>query len=239
MAIKIISFDVWGTLLDTNKIFNAIISQLSNALDIDINRVENILLSVYNDAKDLRRYGNVDGFEIVVLSQRMLANRLGTNIDRISIAIENAFSSIDPDTLLYSDTLSSLEILKRLGFRMGIIGNTVFWGSIYTRRLLRETGVSKYMEIQIFSDELRMQKPDRRIFLEFCRRLNVKPYEVIHIGDSVIEDIGGALSSGMKAIYIDRSGTTLGGTRYMSIKSLGIGIVKTLNDIVNIIEELS
>ncbi len=239
MAIKIISFDVWGTLLDTNKIFNAIISQLSNALDIDINRVENILLSVYNDAKDLRRYGNVDGFEIVVLSQRMLANRLGTNIDRISIAIENAFSSIDPDTLLYSDTLSSLEILKRLGFRMGIIGNTVFWGSIYTRRLLRETGVSKYMEIQIFSDELRMQKPDRRIFLEFCRRLNVKPYEVIHIGDSVIEDIGGAISSGMKAIYIDRSGTTLSGTRYMSIKSLGIGIVKTLNDIVNIIEELS
>jgi len=239
LAIKVVSFDVWGTLLDTDKMFNAIISQISNTLGIDVDRVGNILLSVYSDVKDLRRYGDVDGFEIVMLSQKMLADRLGVDVERISIAIENTFSSIDPNSLLYSDTLSSLEILKRLGFRIGIIGNTAFWGSIYTRRLLRETGISRYIEIQIFSDELRIQKPDRRIFLEFCRRLDVKPYEVIHIGDSVVEDIGGALSAGMKAIYIDRSGTTLGGARYIAIKSLGIGIIRTLNDIANIIDELS
>ncbi len=239
MAIRAVSFDVWGTLLDVRKIFGVIVAEVSRISNTGINGVENIFLSVYNNVKDMRRYSDIDGFEIVLLSRRMLADKLGVDVERISIAIENAFNTVNPKDLLFNDTLTSLDILKRLGFRIGIIGNTVFWGSIYARRMLRETGIARYMEIQVFSDELRIQKPDRRIFLEFCRKLGAKPYEVVHVGDSVVEDVGGALAAGMKAIYIDRDGTSITSGRYIAMKSIGLGIIRSLNDIVNVVEELS
>ena len=68
---------------------------------------------------------------------------------------------------------------------------------------LGESGVT--FEKVFLSDELKAYKggPDRRFFSTLCRELNVKPEEILHIGDSV-SDISGASKSGIHSCLISR-----------------------------------
>jgi len=75
----------------------------------------------------------------------------------------------------------------------------------YIRKGVAEEGwVSKIFHSHGFSDELRINEPGRRIFIEFCNRIELKPSDAVHVGDSIAEDVGGALSAGVKAVYINR-----------------------------------
>ena len=56
----------------------------------------------------------------------------------------------------------------------------------------------------IISEEESLRKPDIRFFEKAIKNLNVKPNEIIYIGDSVKLDIKPAIELGIKAILIDR-----------------------------------
>jgi putative hydrolase of the HAD superfamily len=58
----------------------------------------------------------------------------------------------------------------------------------------------------ISSADVRLHKPDPRIFELACRNLGVDPHEAAHIGDHHYADILGASAVGMKAVLIDRHG---------------------------------
>lgn len=233
MPVRVVAFDVWNTLLDIDVVFRRIAYIASDRLDSDFQEVLESIASAYSASKALRRYGDVDGFQIIVESQKILARELGIGVAEVIEVIAEALSSIDPNTLLFSDARDALKILSRLGFRMGVIGNVVFWSSVYTRRILKHLGILNYMDTAIFSDELRINKPDRRIFLKFSREMGVEPSYIAYVGDSVIEDVGGALSAGMKAIYIDR-----GRRERVVLSDIGIAVVTNLLEIVDALDIL-
>jgi len=236
VVVEVISFDVWNTILDTKKMFALLSAELARALQIELEkspRVEKAVHKVYDRCRQRRRLGEINGFDIVVESQALLAQELGTSHEVVMSAIEKALSTVDPQHLAYSDAISVLELLYKLGFRMGIVGNTVFWSSRYTRGLLERLGVARFFEIMVFSDATRINKPDRRIFLLFAKQMDVDPGSVAHVGDSVIEDVGGALSAGMKAIHIDR-----GRKSRLVLKDLGLALISELHQIIDVLEEL-
>ena len=95
-----------------------------------------------------------------------------------------------------------LEWLKNRNKLIGIICNTGLTPGIGLRRLLTNEGVAEYFDLMIFSDEEGIRKPDPRIFHLAAQKLNVRPREVVHIGDNFKSDVWGAQSAGFKAIYL-------------------------------------
>ena len=54
-----------------------------------------------------------------------------------------------------------------------------------------------------FSDEVRISKPGKDIFLQACAALGVPLNQIVHVGDSLRNDAFGARQVGMKAIWIE------------------------------------
>lgn len=54
----------------------------------------------------------------------------------------------------------------------------------------------------LFSDEFGIRKSNSRIFQIATRKLQVKPYEVVYIGDNLKSDMWGAKNAGFEAICL-------------------------------------
>lgn len=110
------------------------------------------------------------------------------------------------DQYLYEDSWIVIEKLKK-NYKLGLISN------IYEqtkKNFIEKFGnFLKNFNIVIFSSEVGIIKPDPEIFYLALNNLNVKPEEVIMIGDKAHRDIEPALKIGMQARLIDRKTQTL------------------------------
>ena len=70
-------------------------------------------------------------------------------------------------------------------------------------RKLRSTGLDRYIQRMVISDEIGIQKPDPRIFRYAEMATGATPESAIMIGDNPDNDIQGALDAGWNAIYFD------------------------------------
>lgn len=234
--ISAVSFDVWNTLLNIDVLFRKLAKSISMMKGLDPAEVEVKIYETYRKARELRLF-IFDSDEVRVFpirSRHLLAKVLNIGFEELIKAIDATFSSLDTDSILFKDVKPALDTLSSLDLKLGIIGNTVFWESVYTRELLDRLGLREYFNVQLYSDEVGIFKPDKRIFLEYCRRLNVKPQEVLHVGDSVIEDVGGALSSGMKVLMINRASST----KKVILPEINLMITCSLSDIVEALQVL-
>lgn len=97
-------------------------------------------------------------------------------------------------------------LIKRLSpdFKLTLISDTGFTPGKYLREVLKKVGIYHDFSLFIFSDEIGVSKPDRRIFEFVIRYFDCKPEEVIHIGDIPATDVKGALDAGMKVVHFNR-----------------------------------
>jgi putative hydrolase of the HAD superfamily len=86
-----------------------------------------------------------------------------------------------------------------------VVGNVVFWPGNYNRILLEKAGLAEFIDEQFYADELEVSKPKPEIFTKVLSRFGVQPNEALHVGDSVFEDLVGAVLSHMNAVLIDKS----------------------------------
>jgi len=91
-----------------------------------------------------------------------------------------------------------LEVLHTK-YKLAVVSNAT---SNLCRRILKENGLDKFFQVIVISRDLGIRKPDPRIFRYTLEKLQVKPDEAVHMGDSVEEDIIGAKRTGMRAIWI-------------------------------------
>ena len=70
-------------------------------------------------------------------------------------------------------------------------------------RKLHSTGLDRYIQRMVISDEIGIQKPDARIFRYAEQETGATPETTIMIGDNPDNDIQGALNAGWRAIYFD------------------------------------
>lgn len=66
-------------------------------------------------------------------------------------------------------------------------------------------GLARYFKAAISAREFGVGKPDSRIFHAAAGAVNLKPDQVLHVGDDVLLDVLGALNAGMQAAWIDRT----------------------------------
>jgi putative hydrolase of the HAD superfamily len=127
--------------------------------------------------------------------------------------------------LIETDVRETLLSLKNK-YKIALISNTGRTPGSVLRKILDELNLIDVFDALIFSDEVHLRKPNAQIFLLACERLDTKPKETVHIGDSVNIDFLGARDAGLKAIQFlpDKS------------RSAMHPLVETLKDVQKVIE---
>ena len=87
-------------------------------------------------------------------------------------------------------------------YRLGLLSN--FDDSQCGREVLADTGVAHLFEAVVISAEVRLRKPDRRIFEHMRERLGIAPNEILFVGDTPRDDVLGASGAGMKTVWISK-----------------------------------
>ena len=149
----------------------------------------------------------------------------GSNIDACSREIYAEWAACDHFEL-YDDVPDVLRTLSNAGLRIALISNShrslESFESHFDLRGLIAAAVS--------SAEHGYMKPHPSIFSTALARLEAKPEEAVMVGDSIRQDIEGALRAGMRAVLVDRGETVPARAR-----ELGVPIVRSLVELPNLV----
>ncbi len=102
---------------------------------------------------------------------------------------------------VFDDVAPALSDLRERTVRLGVVSN---WDE-RLRPLLKRLKLDEFFEMIVISCETGRCKPAAEVFEEAIRRLGLPAACILHIGDSLNEDVQGAKAAGMRAILIDRS----------------------------------
>jgi putative hydrolase of the HAD superfamily len=99
----------------------------------------------------------------------------------------------------------ALELVTHLHarLRVGVITNNTV--NEQTEKLAT-FGFAPHVDVLVTSEEAGVAKPDPQIFRIALERLGCEPYEAVMIGDAWVQDILGATSAGIRALWLNRQG---------------------------------
>ncbi len=61
-------------------------------------------------------------------------------------------------------------------------------------------------DVEVFSSELGISKPDPRVYLHCCEELGVEPTAAVFVGDGANDELEGARRVGMRPVLIHKHG---------------------------------
>lgn len=96
-----------------------------------------------------------------------------------------------------------LETLRRRGFKTGILSNG--FKEVQYRKLA-SGGIEPLIDCVVLSDEIGVNKPDRRLFDHALQKAGTTAAESVIVGDNLSTDIAGGLGAGWRAVYFNRDG---------------------------------
>jgi putative hydrolase of the HAD superfamily len=100
------------------------------------------------------------------------------------------------------DVPKTLDVLKRAGFRLGVISNRDEPMHSY----LEQIGLLPFLDLSLAAGEVGCWKPDPCIFTHGLQRLGCSPTETIYVGDNYYADILGARAAGLRPVLVDPDG---------------------------------
>ena len=125
------------------------------------------------------------------------------------------------DVILFPETIPMLESVSESYTVVAITnGNADVF----------KTEIGPYFDLSIRADEAGMAKPDRGIFDLTWEKLGCQSSEVIHIGDSVENDVKGAINAGVTPIWYNP---------HKEQNTLRVNEVRTLSELPSMIRQLS
>jgi FMN phosphatase YigB (HAD superfamily) len=92
-------------------------------------------------------------------------------------------------------------------YRLALLSN--FDDAQCGREVLGDTGVAHLFEAVVISAEVRLRKPDRRIFDLVSGLLKLDPREILFVGDTPRDDVLGATEAGMSTVWITKGAATV------------------------------
>lgn len=104
---------------------------------------------------------------------------------------------------VYPDVRDTLAALRGQGLRLGVVSN---WDHRLPD-LLQRLGLARFFDALVYSSDVGVEKPDRRIFESALRRLEIGiegAGAALHVGDGRLEDVEGAQAVGMRALHLTR-----------------------------------
>jgi HAD superfamily hydrolase (TIGR01549 family) len=144
----------------------------------------------HDDAKLIMSH-NLDFTELAKLLRADIPNEL---LQELKSDLNKELQSI----VLYEDTLSTLEELKKLGFKLALCSNLAMpYGKVVSSLL-------PTLNAYAWSYEVGAIKPESQIYQYLIDQLGCHAKEVLFIGDTPLADFNGPNEFGMSARLIDR-----------------------------------
>ena len=197
---KAVIFDLFGTLIDdmTNPEANLLVhvqsrNEMADALGV--NRED--FAKEWTGATNERMAGIFPSTK-VALSQ--VCGRLGAEPgeDVITTVAESRIEYTQSFMSPRRGVVETLSTLRGRGFKVGLISNCMEEVS----RLWDSTPFASLFDVVILSIDVRLAKPDRRIYELAAERLGVEATECLYVGDGSDGELTGAARVGMTAVLM-------------------------------------
>ena len=143
-------------------------------------------------------------FTRLLFEQSQVSGATASQTEVHATAIRDIFGSACFE--LYGDVQPVLYSLKQLGLRLAVVSN---WHRGLAS-FCEETHLSNLLDTVVSSSEIGIEKPDSGLFIEAAYRLRLEADQIVHVGDSPVDDFSGAVAAGLRAILIDRGNVHCG-----------------------------
>jgi putative hydrolase of the HAD superfamily len=98
----------------------------------------------------------------------------------------------------HADLLASLGRRVRLGLCSNFSHSETAFG------ILEAAGLRSHLEAVVISHAVGFRKPRSEIFEAVLRELDAAPEEMLHVGDNLHDDVGGACALGIRTAWVTR-----------------------------------
>ncbi|HRK61973.1 MAG TPA: HAD-IA family hydrolase [Candidatus Omnitrophota bacterium] len=205
-GIKAVFFDAGGTLLYPYPSVGEVYARVASNHGVQAcqEKLNQVFREVWNQK---------DGLAMAALTDEKSEKNWWREIVRETFRPFNSFNNFElffedlydqfasPATWrLFDETHSVLAACKEKELKVGMISN-------WDRRLIQlceSFQITEYFDFMLISALFGKAKPHRDIFDEAVRLSGFRPEECLHLGDSLEDDVQGAMSAGVKAVWIDR-----------------------------------
>ena len=203
-GVKAVSFDVDGTLWDFDTVMRRALGEVLQELErldpeaaatLDVERV----IGIRDRAHEELRGVVTDLNEVRTESFRQVLRDAGRPDDALASRLsEIYFEHRDAGRRLFGDVLPTLESLHAK-YALGIISN----GNSYPQ----DFGLEHLISFGVYSqDHGGIEKPDPRIFQIALESAGCSARDIVHVGDSLENDVVGAKSAGIRSVWLNRDG---------------------------------
>lgn len=195
MVYKAVIFDLFGTLVDNLRAveYDNVLSQM--AAKIGVARTE--FIQCWHDSYHERMSGHFPTPESNILH---ICKALGVlpGTDQIRAAIQARVDYVQRALVPRKGAVETIRAIKKAGLKIGLISDC----SWETPLLWKQTAFAGLFDEAIFSCAVGLKKPDPRIYLLACERLEVSPQDCLYVGDGSSHELTGAAAVGMSPLLI-------------------------------------
>ena len=121
---------------------------------------------------------------------------------------------------LFPDAVEVLQTLRKQGFLLGIVTNGP---TVQQHRKIDFAGIRPLLDTVVVSMEEGVHKPNPELFCRAAARLGLSAHQCVFVGDHPVNDIEGALQSGMHPVFMD--------TREKSCGHSQVPVIHTLREL--------
>jgi FMN hydrolase / 5-amino-6-(5-phospho-D-ribitylamino)uracil phosphatase len=203
IPIRAISFDDDGTLWDFQQVMRHALGYALAALRAaapgpSVGLTIEAMIAIRNGVAEERK-GHVTNLEVVrpaafERTLQLIGVADGGLAARLNgVYLQHRFA----DTRPYDDVLPTLDALHGR-CRLGLLSN----GNSYPERC----GLPERFSFVVFSQDHGIEKPDRRLFEIALAQAGCTPQDLLHVGDSLLNDVAGAQGAGIRSVWLNRDG---------------------------------
>ena len=192
MSVKAVTFDAYGTLL-RNENLRLVPSRIvaDHGLSVSVDEVYRLWAEAYYRETQILPFRTLRELEAQTLGK--LLTQLGIGADAARYV--DLFFDVTTRVELYPETL---DVLGALGsIRSAIVSNA-------DHEHVAAWSFTLPVEFVQISEAVRAYKPHPQVFRLALARLGLESHEVLHVGDSDVDDVSGAKAAGMKVVWVNR-----------------------------------
>lgn len=194
MPVKAVTFDAYGTLV-RNEDLRLIPRQIvaDHRLSARVEDVFRGWIDLYSDATQRSPFRTLREIEGDIL--RRLLRQLGVEGDETPYV--DLFFQVTTTVELYPEVP---DVLGTLGaVRAAVVSNA-------DHEHVAAWAFTLPVEFVLISEAVRAYKPHPLMFRTALERFGLHPHEVLHVGDSEVDDIEGAKAAGLRVAWVNRDG---------------------------------
>ena len=186
-----------------------------------------------------KAYGNWAQENLVQLSEEEIWTRWilpdvpPQQIEPVAAELTLAWSDRKGRTVPKPDAEQTLLELKRRGYRLGVISNSM--STLDIPRSLAAFGWKELFEVVVLSSAARYRKPAPEIFWEATSKMNLDPAHCAYIGNRISRDVVGCRRAGFAlGIIIEPEGRPRPDEQDQSVQP--DGVIHALSDLLTIFQ---